>query len=387
MTVARAGGLPFFSASEYARRWASVHQLLESEGLDGLLLFGSAGGDAGVQYLSGWPPTREAWLVIHPGHAPTLLVNFYNHVPNAQRLAVLDDVRWAGLRSASGVVERLQESGLTSGRLGLVGSIPFQVYLALQSGLPNLALPDASPALTRLRLVKSEEELEYVRRAAALSDAAVAAVLREARPGLMEAELGPIAESAYLRDGGQNQIHYFGATSMAAPELCVPAQRPGSRVLQAGDVLFMEISAHIWNYAGQVLRTFSVADDPHPLYSELHRVAEETFDRVCDALHDGATAEEVVTAADWIECHGFTTCDDLLHGFVGGYLPPVLRSRSSLHEPIPDFVFREGMLVVVQPNVVTPDRRAGVQVGELVRIARSGVQRLHRAPRGLLRAG
>ena len=42
----------------------------------------------------------------------------------------------------------------------------------------------------------------------------------------------------------------------------------------------------------------------------------------------------------------------------------------------------ENMTVVVQPNVVTRDHKAGVQVGELVRVTRTGFERLHTAPRG-----
>lgn len=87
-----------------------------------------------------------------------------------------------------------------------------------------------------------------------------------------------------------------------------------------------------------------------------------------------------------IEAAGFTIYDDLLHGSVGGYLPPILRSRSALHAPVPDFTFRAGM-TVVQPNVITPDERAGVQVGELVRITESGVERLHGYERGFRRRG
>ena len=44
------------------------------------------------------------------------------------------------------------------------------------------------------------------------------------------------------------------------------------------------------------------------------------------------------------------------------------------------------MTVVVQPNVVTTDHKAGVQVGELVRVTRQGFERLHAAPRGFVRA-
>ncbi|MCZ7563369.1 MAG: hypothetical protein M5U08_05725 [Burkholderiales bacterium] len=46
-----------------------------------------------------------------------------------------------------------------------------------------------------------------------------------------------------------------------------------------------------------------------------------------------------------------------------------------------------GMTLVVQPNVVTPDQRAGVQVGELVLVTDAGADRLHALPRGLFVAG
>ena len=53
----------------------------------------------------------------------------------------------------------------------------------------------------------------------------------------------------------------------------------------------------------------------------------------------------------------------------------------------PDLVFEEGMTVVVQPNVVTTDERAGVQTGGLVLVTRDGIEPLQQAPRGFWRAG
>jgi Xaa-Pro dipeptidase len=88
-----------------------------------------------------------------------------------------------------------------------------------------------------------------------------------------------------------------------------------------------------------------------------------------------------------IEEAGFTTCDDLVHGFVGGYLPPVLGSRSRPAGPLPDLKLEAGMMIVVQPNVITRDHVAGVQVGELVLVTETGYERLHAAPAGLIRVG
>jgi Xaa-Pro aminopeptidase len=88
-----------------------------------------------------------------------------------------------------------------------------------------------------------------------------------------------------------------------------------------------------------------------------------------------------------IEDAGFTIIDDLLHGYGGGYFPPILGTRSRPAGPVPEEPFAAGMTVVIQPNVVTRDGRAGVQTGELVLITAQGVERLHAYPRGFIRVG
>jgi Xaa-Pro dipeptidase len=148
-----------------------------------------------------------------------------------------------------------------------------------------------------------------------------------------------------------------------------------------------EVSASFWDYTGQLLRTFVVGAEPTALYRELHDVADAAFDAIVDRLRPGATVAGLVEASAVIEEAGFTTRDDLVHGFVGGYLPPVLGSRSRELEEVPSFRFESGMTVVVQPNVVTTDERAGVQTGELVLVTDAGVERLHDFERGLLRVG
>jgi Xaa-Pro dipeptidase len=126
--------------------------------------------------------------------------------------------------------------------------------------------------------------------------------------------------------------------------------------------------------------------EPTALYRELHDVAEATLAAVSGALRPGVLPAELLAAADLVLDAGFTTLDDLVHGFGGGYLPPVLSHRGTpagVHaEPL-----QEGMTVVVQPNVCTPDQQAGVQTGELFEITADGARSLHSFPRGLLQGG
>jgi hypothetical protein len=72
-----------------------------------------------------------------------------------------------------------------------------------------------------------------------------------------------------------------------------------------------------------------------------------------------------------------------LHGYGGGYLPPILGLKSRPAGPVPEVPFRVGQTVVIQPNVVTRDGTAGVQTGEMVLITGTGIERMHATPRGL----
>ena len=134
-------------------------------------------------------------------------------------------------------------------------------------------------------------------------------------------------ERAYVAQGATNVIHYIGATAMAAPDLAVPRQFPTTRRLQAADVVVAEISAAFWDYPGQVLRSFALGE-PTKLYRDLHATADAAFDAVAAVLKAGATSAQVIEASSVIENAGFTVIDDLLHGYGGGYLPPILGSKS-----------------------------------------------------------
>jgi Xaa-Pro aminopeptidase len=364
------------------RRRDALAAELEAAGAAHALLYGANKAGPAVGWLTRWPVTREALCLFTPGERDLLLVNFYNHVPNAERIATEADVRWAGPKPMETAVAELRARGAAGGRVGVIGPLGYRPYAALAAFAGAVVPLDG--AYTRLRLVKSDEELAWLRTGAELTDAGVAALRDLAAPGVDERELGDVVERAYVGRGATTHIHYFGATPMDAPAVAVPAQWPSARALRRGDALTCEVSASYWDYTGQLLRTFAIGAEPPALYRELHAAADAAFDAILAALRPGATAAELVAAAAPIEDAGFTTRDDLVHGFVGGYFPPVLGSASRTLEQVPDFTFEAGMTVVVQPNVVTPDERAGVQTGELVAVSADGVERLHDFERGLI---
>jgi len=373
---------PRFSDAEYARRHQRLAAVMEKAGVDHLLVVTSNRAGNATQWVTGWPGTVEAYTIFRPGVAMTMFMEWHNHFPLARKIARDVDVQWGEHQGIARTIAELRRRGAR--HVGIMGPLGISKYRQLEE---NFQMVNLDAQYVRLRLIKSEEEIDWLRIGAALTDLGLAALLRETKPGLTERELGNIVERAYTGHGGTTMIHYIGCTSMARPHIFVPPQYPSPRKVEKGDVIFCELSAFWWDYAGQVLRTFTVDAEPTPLYRDLHATAEAAFDAVTGVIRHGTTMQEIVDAAGMIETNGFTTCDDLMHGFGGGYFPPILGTNSRPAGPLPEMTLEENMTVVVQPNVITRERSAGVQVGELIRVTRTGFERLHTAERGLFRAG
>jgi Xaa-Pro dipeptidase len=375
-----------------ARRRVALASLLDAHGASHALVYGCDRSGTAVPWLTGWPVTREAALLFSPGERDLLFVCFDNHVPNARRMAPDAEVRPGGQSALDAalaeIAARMRGPGGAGapGRLAVIGPVPARASAALAGVAGEPVFLDR--AYTGLRLVKSAEEIAWLRAGAAMTDAAVAALAAAAGPGMTEAECCACLESAYIAAGGLTHIHYLGVTAMAEPGLCVPAQWPSARRLRAGDVLTCEVSAAYQGYPGQLLRTFTIAADATPRYRELHEVAAAAFAAIAARLRPGASAAGLsAAAAEVILGAGYTIYDDLVHGYGGGYLPPVI-SRAQLEaRRAPDVTFEPGMTIVIQPNVITPDERAGVQTGELVLVTGTGWESLHRYPPGLARIG
>jgi Xaa-Pro dipeptidase len=373
---------PRFSDAEYARRHAGVARAMEAAGADHAVIVTEQNVGNATRWMTGWPGTAEALLLFRPGERMAMFVEYHNHLPLARQMARDTEVRWGEEKGLAKAAEELTRRGAR--RIGVIGPLSGPRWKALEARFDLVSL-DAD--YIKLRLVKSVEEIAWLRIGAALSDAGMAALVAGTRPGMTEHELGNMIERAFVGYGGAHVIHFIGSTPMAAPDVCVPRQFTSRRKIEAGDFVFCELSAAWWDYSGQVLRGFTVEAEPAPLYRDLHAAASAAFQSITKAVRPGALPQSLIDASGIIEESGFTTYDDLVHGYGGGYLPPVIGSKSRPAGQMPAFPLEENMCLVVQPNVITRDLKAGVQFGELVRVTATGFESLHRTPHGMFRAG
>ena len=106
------------------------------------------------------------------------------------------------------------------------------------------------------------------------------------------------------------------------------------------------------------------------------------FECKCGSADWNCQVDQVLDAAEVIDQRGYRILDDLLHG--ANQYPPILQTRSTDRGYPREFTFRENMVVTIQPQPTTLDKRMGLQFGETVRITKTGTERLHHYPRKMV---
>jgi Xaa-Pro aminopeptidase len=369
---------PRFSETEYARRHRTIREAMKKDNLDAILVAG-ARGSSEVAYLSNYQAQSPCWLLFPQEGEATVFIHFFNHQPCAKAQSVIDDVRWYGPTPMGTITAEICKRGFEKSRIGLVSmrAMSYGHVTELQRQFPEAEFAEFGPQFGRIRRVRSEEELVYLRKSGYLTDLACEALENQLRPGLTEQDILSIVHGAYLKNGGDPGIHFIATTNMDNPDRFVPWQKQTSRVIEKGSVVITELTVSYWGYSTQIHRPFAIGKEPPPLYRSLFDAAHQCYESVRKLCKPGTTSEQIVAATSVIEESGFTSYDSVFHGEAGK--SPELGTRSAAH-PLEPWKLEENMVHVIQPNPITKDFTAGLQLGAAVVVRPNGGEALHNYP-------
>ena len=388
---------PRFSKGEYDRRFREIRKRMQEKGIDVLILYGDSGSNnsnhANVKYVSNYQDPVSSYVVFPREGEPSLHISNRLYLPHAKLMSIFPLTDAVDYNPGGAVESRIRELGLEKGTIGLVGlrgilygSLPFGPVDHWHKAFTSASFVDATDLLAEVRLIKSKEELTWFRKGAALTDMAFEALEKKGKAGMTDFQLAAIITNSYMPKGGGPKLIFIGSTSMSQPHLIFPGQFPSHRKVGKGDIILTELSADYEMYAGQAHRPITVGVPPTPVYQKMFEVAVEAYTRILKALKPGGTHVEIKKAASVIQDEGFTTFDATLHGW--GLLiesPRVDIDAVMIRRPVNEFVVQEGMLLVIQPNVVTRDGKRGLQVGNLVEITPTGARSLQKFPLKFMR--
>ena len=300
-----------FTPNEFARRKTALLHAMAQEKLDALLLFQQES----MFWLTGYDTFGFCFfqcLIVTADGRMALLTRSAD-LRQAQRTSLLDDIRiWkdaADANPARDLVAMARDLGLQGKRLG----VEFESYglvhangRKLEAAFGGIAeLADASIIVTKLRAVKSAEELVYVREAARLSDLADAAAINLLAPGADEAAILAAQHEAVFGNGGDYPANEFIIGSGTDALLC--RYKSGRRRLDPNDQLTLEFAGVSRHYHAAIMRTHIVGK-PKPLHQRYHQAAEAALHACQAALKPGNTAGDVFKAhADTLDAAGLSS--------------------------------------------------------------------------------
>lgn len=377
-----------FPVDEFERRQQRVREAMADRDLDAIIAYNWGGfHQAIIPYLTNYRPPFPTYLATFaaPDEPDTLFVGVSNHVQFVRESSIVEDLRLMLPDPPGPVIDRLAEAD-TVARVGIVGddlrynfSLPHEHHRRFEADL-DAELVDVTGQFIELLSVTTEPERDRVRQAADALDAAMQALEDAVEPGISEQALAGVLADACAENGGSLDLAFISSAPMEAaePGAVLPWKIPSSRPLERGDVVTTEISASAAGYATQIHRPYAVGTEPTDQYRQLFEVAETAYHDIIESLQPGNTAQDVADAMGAIQSSAYKIYDVVVHGYGSAYRHPFIGVPESNYWPgtedplTAEWTFEPGMVIVVQPNVVTPDERAGLQFGTTVLIGDDG---------------
>ena len=288
-----------FTPAEFAERRRAAIALMEIRGLSALLMFRQES----MYYLTGYDTfgyVHFQCMVLTSDGRLTLLTRSADRL-QAKFTSIVEDVRiWVdrdGANAADDLKAILGEHGLGGKTLGIeleAYGLTARKFKQVEAALDGFcALEDASDLVSLLRVVKSEAELAYVRRAAELADDALDAAVRATKPGAFEGDILADMQGAIYRGGGDDPANEFIIGSGPGALMC--RYFTGRRHLDASDMLTLEFAGAYRHYHACLMRTL-VVGKPDPRLVEMHKAATDALYAAEGALRPGRPIGEVFDA-------------------------------------------------------------------------------------------
>jgi len=244
-------------------------------------------------YLLGYQaPAMErlTCLVVPADGVPTLVLPRLEEPLARHGLGELaDDVELIAWDEAEDPIQVVKARLGTALRVALQDQMWARFALRLHAALDPAQLVEAGPTMSALRAVKSPEEVERLRAAAAAADEAMTAISRERLSGRTEAAVSARIRELLLEAGHETAGFAIVASG---PNSASPHHTAGERVIEGGDAIVLDLGGTRAGYCSDTSRTAFVGEPPAE-FAALFGVLQQAQRAACDAVRPGVPAADI----------------------------------------------------------------------------------------------
>jgi Xaa-Pro aminopeptidase len=266
-------------------------------------------------------------------------------------------------------------------RVGVADRMWAEQVLRFRALMPGAEQVTAGEVLRDLRVRKTPDEVDGLRRAGAAIDAVHSRMGEWLRPGRTEAEVGRDIAQA-ITDAGHVRVNFVIVAS--GPNCASPHHHTSDRVIEAGDPVVVDIGGTMPDgYCSDCTRTYVAGGAPDDEFARYYAVLLDAQKQSCESVRPGVTAQSVDAAArDVIAAGGYG--EYFVHrtghgiGLEEHEDPYIVTGNDTLLEP--------GMCFSIEPGIYLPGRH-GARIEDIVVVTDDGVERLDTIDRDLVVLG
>ena len=349
-------------------RIKKVYELMEKEGLEALLI----DSPENRQYLTGFTGTAGRVLFIGKG---AYFITDFRYVEQAKEQTEGYEIVEISSNFEQGLNELLQKDGVKM--LGFESrAISHEQFLRYVEVL-EVELQRTTDLIEGLRVIKEQEEIEKIRKAVEITDAAFAHILDFIKPGVTEREIALELEFYQKRMGGEKNAFDFIVAS--GQRSALPHGVASEKVIEKGDFVTLDFGVFYQGYCSDLTRTV-VVGEPDEKQREVYELVLKAQLAVIENVKAGMSCKEV---------------DEIARGIIGdaGYRENFGHGLGhgiglEIHEgPRVSFtsetILQTGMVMTNEPGIYIPGW-GGVRIEDDLLITEEGCEVLNKAPKELI---
>jgi len=370
-----------FTKKEFSIRKSKVITELKKQNLDALLMFKQES----MYWLTGYDTFGYVFfqVLILTSKGDTVLLTRAPDLRQAQNTSIIKDIRiWVDNEKANPSDELkniLNEFNLENSNLG----IEYDAYgltgknaIRLNNSLKNFSnLQDKSELISKLRLIKSSEEIKYVKKAAALADKALDQVWKCAKAGVSEGKILAEMQKIIFEGGGDYPANEFIVGSGHNALLC--RYQSEKRILSKRDQLTIEWAGTFKHYHSAMMRTIPIGK-ADPKHYKMYEACLKALIECEKKLVSGNSVGEVFNAhAKTLDNLGYNNSRMNACGYSLGAtfspnwmdVPPMIFANNPL-------ILMSGMVFFIHIILMDSKNKLAMNLGETYLIKDNGNERL-----------
>ncbi|HSB12930.1 MAG TPA: aminopeptidase P family protein [Bryobacteraceae bacterium] len=323
-----------------------------------------------VRYLTGFTGSN-ALLLLSPDGAVLYTDGRY-------RIQATEETECTVKVVQGSLIPRVAKS-LPRGRLGFEAAhLTFDAYRTLKAHLPSkVAAMPVDGLVEEYRMVKSEAEIETMRRSAALACNAFEQTLQHVRPGIRELDLAAELDYRMRRLGAESPA--FETIVASGERSALPHASPTAKVLGNQEILLIDMGAFLEGYASDMTRTIFLGA-ARPKAKRFHHAVLEAQQAALEAVREGTAAKSVDRAARRV-----LRTAGLERAFVhstGHGLGLEIHESPRVARKV-ELQLKAGMAITVEPGVYLQGF-GGIRIEDMVVVNRGGCEILTPASKELI---